>query len=133
MTMWVAGTAGVVYLAKRRVQMSILETQQTGPGSSGKITVLNPACSSTMAERAPLTPRTFSDLNDKTIFLVDIGWGGPKAGYDVLDVMKKWLAQNIPSARTVLVAKKGSFGQDDPELWKRIRDEGHACIIGVSC
>ena len=111
-------------------------SQQRPPartGSTDTITVLNPACSSTMVERAPLTPRTFSSLSGRTVFLVDIGWGGPKAGYDVLEVMQAWLAGNIPSVKTVLVAKKGSFAQDDPELWQRIKAEGDACIIGVSC
>jgi len=103
------------------------------PVSAGKIAVLNPACSSTIAEKAALTPRTFSSLNGKTVFLVDIGWGGPKAGYDVLDIMQGWFARNIPSVKTVLVPKKGGFGDDDPELWKRIKAEGDACIIGISC
>ncbi len=101
--------------------------------SSGKVTVLNPACSSTRVERLPLTPRTFSTLNGRTVFLVDIGWGGPKAGYDVLEVMQGWFAQNMPSVKTVLVAKKGSFAEDDPELWRRIKAQGDACIIGISC
>ena len=98
-----------------------------------KVTVLNPACSSTMAERSPLASRTLNNLNNKTIFLVDIGWGGPKAGYDVLEVMQGWFARNIPTVKTVLVAKKGSFAEDDPDLWKKIKTEGDACIIGISC
>ena len=110
--------------------MADLGSQQK---QAAKVTVLNPACSSSMVERAPLTPRTFPSLDGKTIFLVDIGWGGPKAGYDVLEVMQGWFASNIPTAKTVLVAKKGPFAQDDPELWKRIAAEGHACIIGISC
>ena len=92
--------------------MSQLKSQRKAmvmPGSAGKITVLNPACSSTMAERVPLAPRTFSSLEDKTIYLVDIGWGGPKAGYDVFEVMQGWFAENMPSAKTVLVKKKGSL------------------------
>jgi hypothetical protein len=97
-----------------------------------KITVLNPACSSSMVERVPLAPRITS-LEDKTIYLVDIGWGGPRAGYDVFQVMQGWFAKNVPSARMVLVKKKGSFGDDDPELWKKIKAEGDACIIGLSC
>ncbi len=112
-------------------QSPLKATAQASP--SGKVTVFNPACSSSPVERAPLTPRTFSTLDNKTVFLVDIGWGGPKAGYDVLEVMQGWLASNVPSAKTVLVAKKGPFGQDDPELWKRIKAEGDACILGVSC
>jgi hypothetical protein len=116
--------------------MSRLESQTKAPArpvSTGKITVLNPACSSTRAEQAALTPRTFSSLNDRTLFLVDIGWGGPKAGYDVLEVMQGWFARHVPSAKTILVAKKGPFAEDDPELWVRIRAEGDGCIIGVSC
>ncbi len=101
--------------------------------ASGKVTVLNPACSSSPVDRVPLAPRTFSSLDSKTVFMVDIGWGGPKAGYDVLDIMRGWFARNVPSARTVLVSKKGSFSVDDPELWKRIKAEGDACIIGISC
>ena len=103
------------------------------PENGNKISVLNPACSSSMAERVPLAPRNFSSLNDKTIFMVDIGWGGPKAGYDVFEVIQGWFANNFPSARTVLIRKKGGYADDDPELWEKIKAEGDACIIGLSC
>lgn len=98
-----------------------------------KVTVLNPACSSRMVERIPLAPRTFTSLEGKTVYLVDIGWGGPTAGYDVFDVMQEWFAKNIPSVKTILVRKKGMYGEDDPELWKKIKNEGDACILGISC
>jgi hypothetical protein len=101
--------------------------------SASKITVLNPACSSAMAERVPLAPRSYASLEGKTVYLVDIGWGGPKAGYDVFEVMQGWFAKNIPSTKTVLVKKKGMFGDGDPDLWARIKSEGDACIIGLSC
>jgi hypothetical protein len=116
--------------------MSKLKSQQKAmvtPGSAGKVTVLNPACSSTMAERVPLAPRTFTSLEGKTIYLVDIGWGGPGAGYDVFEVMQGWFAENIPSVKTVLVKKTGSYAEDDPGLWSKIKSEGDACIIGLSC
>jgi hypothetical protein len=116
--------------------MSKLKSQQKAtvmPGSAGKITVLNPACSNTMVERVPLATRTFTSLKGKKIYLVDIGWGGPRAGYDVFEVMQGWFAENIPSVKTVLVKKNGSFAEDDPGLWTRIKSEGDACIIGLSC
>jgi hypothetical protein len=103
------------------------------PDSASKVTVLNPACSSTMVERVPLTPRNFSSLDSKTIYMVDIGWGGPKAGYDVFEVMQEWFARNIPSLKTILVRKKGGFFEDDPELWEKIKVEGDAAILGISC
>ena len=100
---------------------------------SEKITVLNPACSSTMVERVPLAPRNFPSLENKTIFMIDIGWGGPTAGYDVFDVKSEWFEENIPSVKTVLVRKKGGFAEDDPDLWARVKAEGDAAILGISC
>jgi hypothetical protein len=47
--------------------------------------------------------------------------------------MQGWLAENMPSVKTVLVKKKGSYAEDDPELWGKIKSEGDACIIGLSC
>ena len=101
--------------------------------SNDKLTILSPACSSTMVERVPLTKRNFTSLDNKTIYLVDIGWGGPKAGYEVFEVMEEWFAKNIPSVKTVLVRKRGGFGEDDPDLWEKIKIEGDAAILGISC
>ena len=100
---------------------------------SEKITVLNPACSSTMADRVSLATRTFASLEGKTIYLVDIGWGGPDAGYDVFAVMQDWFKAHIPSVKTVLLKKRGSFRDDDPDLWDKIKSDGDACILGISC
>ena len=98
-----------------------------------KTTVMNPACSNFLAERVPLAPRTFSTLEEKTIYFVDIGWGGPRAGYDVFEVMQGWFAEHIPSVKTTLIKKKGGYEDDDPELWQRVKAEADACIIGLSC
>ena len=103
------------------------------PDSAGMITVLNPACTNNMAERVPLAPRPFNSLDGKTIYMVDIGWGGPDAAYDVFQVMQGWFTSHIPSVKTELVRKNGSFGMDDPDLWQEIKAKGDACIIGISC
>ena len=107
-------------------------TQSLGAASGEKIAVLNPTAGNTMVERIPLTAR-LSRLENKTIYMVDIGWGGPEAGYGVLQVISQWFAQNMPSVNTVVVRKKGSFGQDDPSLWKEIKAKGQAAILGISC
>jgi len=101
--------------------------------AQNKLTVLNPACSSKAVPRVPLAPRKFTSLENKTVFMVDIGWGGPKAGYDVFQVMQAWFAEKIPSLKTVLIKKKGGYADDDPELWKRVKAEADAAIIGLSC
>ena len=95
------------------------------------ITVLNPAIESKMADRVPLSPR-LNTLEGKTIYLVDINWGGPDAAYSVFEEMQSWFAKNIPSAKIVLKRKYGSYSQDDPKLWKEIAANGNAALIGIS-
>jgi hypothetical protein len=107
-------------------------TQSADVAAERKITVLNPAASNTMVERIPLSARLGS-LENKVIYMVDIGWGGPEAGYDVLQVISKWFANNMPTIKTVVVRKKGSYGTDDPALWKEIKAKGQAAILGLSC
>ena len=46
------------------------------------ITVMNPAVANKMVDRLPLAPR-LDAIEGKTIYLVDIGWGGPQAAPSV--------------------------------------------------
>ncbi len=95
------------------------------------ITVLNPALSRAMVERVPLAPRT-DTLEGKTIYLVDMQWGGPQAGYSVFEEMQKWFAGNMPSVNVVLTRTKNGWMGDDPELRKEIVDKGAAgAVIGI--
>lgn len=98
---------------------------------SEKITVMNPAITSTMVDRVPLTDRLDS-LDGKTLYMVDIGWGGPDAAYSVFEEMQAWFSENMPSVKTVLKRKQGPYSADDPELWKEIKEKGDAAIIGIS-
>jgi hypothetical protein len=99
--------------------------------ATSKITVLNPAIANKMAMRAPLCPR-LDTLKGKTLYLVDINWGGPDAAYSVYEEMQTWFAKEIPSLKVVIKRKKGPYMQDDPELWKEIAKNGDAAMIGIS-
>jgi hypothetical protein len=98
---------------------------------SEKITVMNPAISNTMVDRVPLAKRLDS-LDGKTIYLVDINWGGPDAGYSVFEEMQIWFSKNMPGVKTVLKRKQGPYEADDRGLWKEISERGDAAIIGIS-
>ena len=95
------------------------------------ITVLNPAIESQMVDRMPLSPR-LDTLDGKTIYLVDINWGGPEAAYSVFEEVQSWFAQNKPGVKIVIKRKAGSYTTDDPALWKEIAKNGNAAIIGIS-
>ena len=105
-----------------------MQAQSSG---TGRVTVLNPAIASKMAKRAPLSPR-LTTLEGKTLYLVDINWGGPDAAYSVYEEMQAWFAKEIPSLKIVVKRKKGAYSQDDPELWKEIAKNGNAAMVGIS-
>jgi hypothetical protein len=98
---------------------------------SEKIIVMNPAVTNTMVDRVPLTKRLDS-LEGKTIYLVDINWGGPDAGYSVFEEMQIWFSKNMPGVKTVLKRKQGPYEADDQGLWKDISEKGNAAVIGIS-
>ena len=104
------------------------QAQAAQSGDERLITVLNPAISTNMAERVPLCPR-FNTLEGKTLYLVDMQWGGPQAAYVVFEEMQAWFAKNMPSVK--IVRKRmasGPFG-DDAGLRKEIADNKAGGVI----
>ena len=112
---------------------SLFTLPATAATGSGKdlITVYNPAIAARLADRLPLCPR-LDTLEGKTLYMVDVQWGGPTAGYSVLEVMQDWFHKNMPRVKTVLRHIKGNMFTDDPELWKEIGAQGDAAIVGVA-
>ena len=98
---------------------------------SEKITVMNPAIANPMVDRVALTKR-LDTLDNKTLYLVDINWGGPDAAYGVFKEMEIWFSENMPKVKVVLKRKAGSYFADDPALWKEIGEKGDAAVIGIS-
>jgi hypothetical protein len=96
-----------------------------------KLRVLNPTPPNRMVDRVPLTPR-LDTLKGKTLFLVDLGWGGPQAAPSIYEEMKAWFAQNMPSVKVEVRKIKGSYMEDQTELWKEIKEKGHAAMVGIS-
>ncbi len=111
--------------------ITILIAVHSTASSPEKLRVLNPTPPNRMVDRVPLTSR-LDKLEGKTIFLVDIGWGGPQAAPSVYEEMKSWFAQNMPSVKVEVRKIKGSYTQDQPELWKEISEKGQAAMIGIS-
>jgi hypothetical protein len=99
--------------------------------SAEKMRVLNPTPPNRMVDRMPLAPRLTS-LEGKTIFLVDIGWGGENAAPSIYSEMKAWFAKNMPSVKIEVRKIKGFYMQDQPELLKEISEKGNAAMFGIA-
>jgi len=95
------------------------------------INVLNPAVTEKLAPRVPLAHR-LDKLEGKTIYIVDMNYEG-MGRTPVLEEMQRWFAKNMPSIKTTLKLKSGSYISDDPALWKEIAaNKGNGVILGVA-
>ena len=110
-------------------------TGQANNGKTGEetlIAVLNPAISSKMAERVPLGPR-LDALEGKTIYLVDMQWGGPEAAYSVYEEMQGWFSRNMPSVKIAIRRMNGGPFGDDPALRREIVEKKvDGVIVGIA-
>jgi hypothetical protein len=112
-----------------------------------KLTVLSPAANRQKLApgEAPPGPRAASifdpssvqlaerldTLENKTLYLVDIGFGG---GYNFMLEVQRWFNDHMPSVTTIPRRKPGHVFSDDnnEELWKEVKEKGNAAVIGVA-
>ena len=92
-----------------------------------KVTVLNPLGQPPAIERVPMAPR-ISDLDGKTIYIVDIGFS---ATHQLLTELQDLLKERDPDTTWVVRDKIGTYFNDDPKLWAEIKEKGHGMIMGV--
>lgn len=113
------------------IAIAVMVAYTPAQNTARLITVMNPAVANKMVDRLPLSPR-LDTLEGKTIYLVDIGWGGPQAAPSVYEEITAWFGKNMPSVKTVYRRIKGSYESDDPELWKEIAQKGNAALVGIA-
>jgi hypothetical protein len=69
-------------------------------------------------------------LENKTIYLVDTGFGG---SYLFMQQLQKWFSEHMPSVQTIRKRKTGHVFMDDTtDLWDEIKAQGHAAVLGVA-
>lgn len=81
----------------------------------------------------PYTPspaKRLNTLENKTIYLVDTGYGG---SYRFMQQLEIWLKAHLPSVKTIRKRKTGHvFSDDTTDLWEEVKAKGHAVILGVA-
>ena len=100
--------------------------------SDERITVMNPAIAGKVAERVALAPR-LKDLNNKSIYMINLSWEGPDAANYFYGAMTDWLHQHYTGVKTtVKVTAEGMFGSD-PSIIKAIKaSHADAAVVGVA-
>jgi len=98
-----------------------------GDGAHTHLSVLNPMGYPPRVTGKALAPRLDS-LDGKTVFLVDCRFDDSAR---LLEQVQTWFVKHMPGVTTRVVSLANVYGKDDPELWARIKREGHAAIVGV--
>jgi hypothetical protein len=74
--------------------------------------------------------RRLDTLENKTVYLVDTGFGG---SYNFMLQLQKWFKKHMPSVTTIRKRKPGNvFMDDNNDLWEEIKVKGNAVVLGVA-
>ena len=93
--------------------------------ASEKITVMNPRGIMPPIKQIPMADRP-DTLDGKTIYIVDTKFANTKP---FVNALRDNLAAAYPKTNWVRVDKTGGYMQDDPALWKQIKEKGAGAIV----
>jgi hypothetical protein len=97
------------------------------PVAQPKVEGLNPKGTPPPIQLIPMAPR-LDTLDGKTVYLVDTGFTG---GGFLLNQIQLWFNRNMPKVTVVFKRKAGPYAEDDPALWKEIKEKGNAAIMAI--
>ncbi len=104
---------------------------RVGEAGAGILANRNPETQPTLSrnELVPLRMASRLDnLDDKTIYLVDVGFAGSK---EFFEEVQAWFRKNMPSVKTVIHIKSNSAFEDSPELWPELKEKADGVVFGV--
>lgn len=119
--------AGLPATAKETKTAAEAKAAKTSSSLLAKIEGLNPKGTPPPVQLFPMAPR-LNSLDGKTVWLVDTGFEG---GGMLLQQIQLWFKQNMPTVNAVFRRKAGPYMEDDPALWKEIKEKGDAAIMAV--
>lgn len=114
--------------ARERVPFSHSSNSESG----NQITVMNPAIAGKLATRVPLVS-PLDNLDNKTIYFVNLSWEGPDAANYFYGAMREWFDKHYTGVKTIVkVSAEGMFGSDPSILKDIMANKADAAIVGVA-
>ena len=94
-------------------------------GDEGKIVVMNPRGIKPEIRKIPMATRP-ATLDGKMVYIVDTKYANTKP---FVEELLAALKAKYPKTTWVLRDKFGGYMDDDPKLWKEIKEKGAGAIV----
>src|SRR5689334_15263076 len=99
---------------------------ETPTRSETKLRVLDPMGYPPKVDQKSMAPRLES-LEGKKIYLVDPQFDDSGL---FLEQLQKVMARRVPGVKTEILRTTRVYGNDDPETWQKVKENGDGAIIG---
>ena len=110
---------------------SVVQAQQKAKAAAkpdtGKLVVMNPRGIQPEIRKIPMAKR-LATLDGKTVYVVDIKYANTRP---FVNELMAGLKAKYPSTTWVLKEKLGMYMDDDPNLWKEIKEKASGAIVLV--
>jgi hypothetical protein len=97
----------------------------TASAQVAKITVMNPRGIQPEIRKIPMAPRP-ATLDGKTVYIVDTKYPNTKP---FVNELLAALQAKYPKTNWLIRDKAAGYMDDDPNLWKEIKDKGACAIV----
>jgi hypothetical protein len=109
------------------ILLSFMITSSLFAAEDGKIVVMNPRGIQPEIRKIPMAKRP-ATLDNKTVYIVDTKYPNTKPFVEELYAALK---TKYPKTTWVLKEKLGGYMDDDPALWKEIKEKASGAIVLV--
>jgi hypothetical protein len=100
-------------------------TSSLAAAGTEKIVVMNPRGIEPEIRKIPMAPRP-ATLDGKTVYIVDTKYPNTKP---FVNELYSALKSKYPKTTWILRDKFGGYMDDDPKLWKEIKEKGAGAIV----
>ena len=116
---------GMGWLLLTALLAAVFSTGHVFAADAAKITVMNPRGMQPEIRKIPMAPRP-ATLDGRTVYIVDTKYPNTKP---FVEALFEALKAKYPKTTWVLREKYAGYMDDDPKLWKEIKDKEAGAIV----